>query len=69
MSSASEYVSSETGISTEDTISMVDESCKAIGGSSSKGDEAEKEHADSAEGNRKGKSQKRRRQPTVEGRR
>ncbi|KAJ8442944.1 hypothetical protein Cgig2_019517 [Carnegiea gigantea] len=64
-----EYAPSETGSSTEDTVSMVDESCEAVGGSSSEGDDAEEVHADSAGGSEKGKSQKRRREPTVEGRR
>ncbi|KAJ8427795.1 hypothetical protein Cgig2_032854 [Carnegiea gigantea] len=65
----SEYVPLETGSNTEDTVSMVDESCEAIEGSSSKGDDAEEVHADSVEGSGKGKSRKRRREPTVEGRR
>ncbi|KAJ8430879.1 hypothetical protein Cgig2_011342 [Carnegiea gigantea] len=69
MSSRSEYASSKTGSSTKDTVSMVDESCEAVGGSSSDGDDAEEVHANSAEGSGKGKSQKRRREPTVEGRR
>ncbi|KAJ8449610.1 hypothetical protein Cgig2_005632 [Carnegiea gigantea] len=57
------------GSSTEGTVSMVDESCEAVGGSSSKGEDAEEVHADSAEGSGKGKSRKRRREPTMEGRR
>ncbi|KAJ8423572.1 hypothetical protein Cgig2_013325 [Carnegiea gigantea] len=69
MSSGSEYVPSETGSSIEDTVSMVDESCEAVGGSSSKGDDAEEVHADSTEDSGKGKSQKKRREPTMEGRR
>ncbi|KAJ8427981.1 hypothetical protein Cgig2_017468 [Carnegiea gigantea] len=69
MSSRSEYAPSETGSSTEDTVSMVDESCEAIGGSSSEGNDVEEVHADSAEGSGKGKSRKRRRKPIVEGRR
>ena len=35
MSSRSEYAPSETGSSTEDTVSMMDKSCEAVGGSSS----------------------------------
>ena len=54
MSSESEYAPSETGSNTEDTVSMVDKSCEAVGGSSSEGDDAEKVHADSAEGRGKG---------------
>ncbi|KAJ8431232.1 hypothetical protein Cgig2_020777 [Carnegiea gigantea] len=69
MPSGSEYVPSEMRSSTEDTVSMVDESCEAVGGSSSKGDDAEEVHADSAKGSAKGKSRKRRREPIVEGRR
>ncbi|KAJ8434227.1 LOW QUALITY PROTEIN: hypothetical protein Cgig2_005906 [Carnegiea gigantea] len=44
----SEYAPSKTGTSTEDTVSMVDESCEAVGGSSSEGDDVEEVHADSA---------------------
>jgi len=69
MSSGSEYVPSETGSSTEDTISLADESCEVVGGSSSEGDDAEEVHADGAEGSGKGKSWKRMREPTIEGRR
>ncbi|KAJ8435706.1 hypothetical protein Cgig2_002663 [Carnegiea gigantea] len=69
MSPGSEYAPSETGHSTENTVSMVNKSCEAVGGSSSEGDDAEEVHADSAEGSGKGKSRKRRREPTVEGRR
>jgi len=57
-----------SGGSTEDIVSMVDESCDAIEGSSSEGDDAEEVHANSAEGSGKRKSQKKRREPTVEGR-
>ncbi|KAJ8425359.1 hypothetical protein Cgig2_032875 [Carnegiea gigantea] len=63
------YAPPKTGSSTEDTISMVSESCEAVGGSSSEGDDAEEIHADSTEGSGKRKSQKRRRELTVEGRR
>ena len=69
MSSGSEYATLDVGSSTEDTVSMVDESCEAVGGSCSEGDDAEEVYADSAEGSGKGKSRKRRREPTVEGRR
>jgi len=69
MSSGSEYAPSEIGGSTEDTVSMVDESCKAVGGSSSEGDDTEEVDANSVEGSGKEKSQKRRREPTVDGRR
>ncbi|KAJ8430890.1 hypothetical protein Cgig2_003883 [Carnegiea gigantea] len=69
MSSRSEYAPSEMGSSAEDTISMVDESCEAVGGLSSEGDDAEEVHANSAEGSGKGGSRKRRREPIVEGRR
>ncbi|KAJ8425386.1 hypothetical protein Cgig2_018475 [Carnegiea gigantea] len=41
MPSGSEYVPSETGSSTEDTVSMVDESCEAVGGFSNESDDAE----------------------------
>ncbi|KAJ8427786.1 hypothetical protein Cgig2_032845 [Carnegiea gigantea] len=68
MSSGSEYVPSEIGSSMEDTVSMVDESCEAVGGSGSEGDDAEEVHADSAAGSGNGKSWKRNREPTVEGR-
>ncbi|KAJ8431690.1 hypothetical protein Cgig2_006546 [Carnegiea gigantea] len=68
MSSGSEHAPLEMGSSTEDTVSMVDESCEAVGGSSSEGDDAKEVYADSAEGSRKRKSRKRRREPTVEGR-
>ncbi|KAJ8425342.1 hypothetical protein Cgig2_032271 [Carnegiea gigantea] len=69
MSSRSEYAPSETGSSTEDTVSMVDERCEAVGGSSGEGDDAEEVHADSPEGSGKGKSRQRRREPTIESRR
>ncbi|KAJ8434095.1 hypothetical protein Cgig2_005774 [Carnegiea gigantea] len=69
MSSGGEYAPSEMGSSMEDTVSMVDESCEAVRGSSSEGDDAEEVHADSAEGSGKGESWKRRREPIVEGRR
>jgi len=68
MSSGSEYVPSEMGISAEDTVSLVDESCEAIEGSGSEGNDAEEVHADSSEGSGKGKSRKKWREPTVEGR-
>ncbi|KAJ8435238.1 hypothetical protein Cgig2_015641 [Carnegiea gigantea] len=41
MSLGSKYAPSETGSSMEDTVSMVDKSCEAVGGSSSEGDNAE----------------------------
>ena len=66
MSLGSEYVPLEIGSSIEDTVSMVDESCEAVGGFSSENDDAEEVHADSAEGSRKGTSWKMRRIPTVE---
>ncbi|KAJ8434762.1 hypothetical protein Cgig2_019687 [Carnegiea gigantea] len=69
MSSGSEYAPSEMGSSTEDTVSMMDESCEAVGGSSSEDNDAEEVHADSDEGSGKGKSQKRRRESIVKGRR
>ncbi|KAJ8427850.1 hypothetical protein Cgig2_012550 [Carnegiea gigantea] len=69
ISSGSEYAPSETGSSTEGTVSMVNESCEAIRGSSSESDDAEEVHADNAEGSGKWKSRKRRREPIVEGRR
>ncbi|KAJ8432413.1 LOW QUALITY PROTEIN: hypothetical protein Cgig2_013827 [Carnegiea gigantea] len=68
MSTGSKYAPWEIGSSTEGTVSMVDESCEAVGGSSSKGNDTKKVHADSAEGNGKGKSRKRRREPSMEGR-
>ncbi|KAJ8435883.1 hypothetical protein Cgig2_010916 [Carnegiea gigantea] len=43
MSLGSEYVPSETRASTEDTVSMVDESCEPVGGSGSEDDDAEEE--------------------------
>ncbi|KAJ8443110.1 hypothetical protein Cgig2_030878 [Carnegiea gigantea] len=64
MSSGSEYASSEMGSSTEDTVSMVDESCETVRGSSSEGDDVEGIHVDNAEGSGKGKSRKRKREPT-----
>ena len=67
MSSGSEYVPLEMGSSTEDTVSMADKSCEVVGASSSEGDDAEEVHADSAKGSGEGKSQKRRREPTMEG--
>ena len=69
MSSGSEHASSEIGNSTEDTVSMVDESCEAVAGLNSEGDDAKEVHADSAEGSGKGESWKRRREPIMEGRR
>ncbi|KAJ8425902.1 hypothetical protein Cgig2_012670 [Carnegiea gigantea] len=69
MSSGSEYAPSEAGSSMKDTVSMVDESCESIGGSGSEGDDTEEVHADSVGVSGKGKSRKRRREPTVEGRR
>ena len=68
MSSGSDYVPSEMGANIEGIVSMVDESYKPIGGSSSEDDDAEEVHVDSAEGSGRGKSQKRRREPIVEGR-
>ncbi|KAJ8429597.1 hypothetical protein Cgig2_008827 [Carnegiea gigantea] len=68
MSSRSEYAPSEMGSSTEGTVSIVDESCEAIGGSSSEAKDAKEVHVDSAKGSGKGKSRKRRREPTMEGR-
>ncbi|KAJ8422394.1 LOW QUALITY PROTEIN: hypothetical protein Cgig2_028209 [Carnegiea gigantea] len=69
MSLGSEYVPSEMGSSTDSTVSMVDGSCEAVGGSSSGGEDAKEVHADSAEGSEKRKSRKRGREPTMEGRR
>ncbi|KAJ8427146.1 hypothetical protein Cgig2_005204 [Carnegiea gigantea] len=69
ISLASEYVPLQIRSSTEDTVSMVDESCEAVRGSNCEGDDVEEVHADSAKGSGKGKSRKRRREPTVEGRR
>ena len=69
MSSGSEFVPSEAGGSTEDSVSLVEESGGEVGASGSEGDEVGDDDADSSEGIIQGKSRKRRREPSVEGRR
>ena len=69
MSFGSEFVPSEAGGSTDDSVSLVEESGGEVGASGSEGDEVGDDDADSSEGIIQGKSRKRRREPSVEGRR
>ncbi|KAJ8441664.1 hypothetical protein Cgig2_019051 [Carnegiea gigantea] len=69
MSSGREFVPSEAGGSTEDSVSLVQESGGEVGASGSEGDEVGDDDADSPEGSIQGRSRKRRREPSIEGRR
>ncbi|KAJ8444283.1 LOW QUALITY PROTEIN: hypothetical protein Cgig2_029696 [Carnegiea gigantea] len=69
MSSGSEFVPSEAGGSTEDSVSLVEESGGEVGAPGSEGDEVGDDDADSPEGSIQGRSRKRRREPSMEGRR
>ena len=68
MSSGSEFVPSEAGGSTEDSVSLVEESGGEVGASGSEGDEVGDVDADSPEGSIQGRCRKRRREPNMEGR-
>ncbi|KAJ8433777.1 hypothetical protein Cgig2_025940 [Carnegiea gigantea] len=69
MSSGSEFVPFEAGGSTEYSVSLVEESGGEVGASGSEGDEVRGDDADSLEGSIQGRSRKRRREPSMEGRR
>ncbi|KAJ8453089.1 hypothetical protein Cgig2_014852 [Carnegiea gigantea] len=69
MSSGSDFVPSKAGGSTEDSVSLVEESGGEVGASGSEGDEVGDNDADSPEGSIYGRSRKRRREPSMEGRR
>ena len=61
MCSRSEFMPSEAGISTEDSVSLVEESGEDVGVRGSDGDVVAKVDTDSGNGSGKGKSRKRRR--------
>ncbi|KAJ8437820.1 hypothetical protein Cgig2_013436 [Carnegiea gigantea] len=69
MPSGNEFVPSEAGGSTEDSVSLVEESGGKVGAFGSEGDEVGDDDADSPEGSIQGRSRKRRREPSMEDRR
>ena len=69
ISSGSEFVLEDAESSMEDSVSLVEESCADVGVFASDGDDVAIANNDSAEDSDKRKSQKRRRQPIMVGRR